>query len=152
MRMEDLYQEIILDHSRNPHHAGLRDPFDAESHQVNTSCGDEITLRVYASHQGVGDEDIIKDISYDALGCSISQASVSVMTDLLIGKTVAQAREIGHAFHTMVTSKGTDDGDEELLEDAVAFAGVSQYANRVKCALLGWKAFEDASARAAADR
>lgn len=142
MAMADLYQEIILDHARAPRHAGLREPFDGETYQVNPTCGDEVTLRVTL------DGGRIADISYDAVGCSISQASISVMTDLLIGADLARAAVIDAAFETMVKSKGTDSGDEEVLGDAVAFAGVSQYVNRVKCALLGWKAFMAAAEQA----
>lgn len=149
MAMNDLYQEIILDHARAPHHAGLREPFDAQAHQVNPTCGDEVTLRL-AVARGADGAVTVADVSYDAVGCSISQASISVMTDLLIGRTLRQSEELHEAFEAMVKSKGEDAGDEALLGDAVAFAGVSQYANRVKCALLGWKAFQQAAARTVA--
>src|ERR1035441_9499583 len=86
MQLESMYQEIILDHYRNPHHKGLRDPFDAEVHHVNPVCGDEITMRV--SLKDVGGEPVVEDVSYDSLGCSISQASASVMSDLVTGKPV----------------------------------------------------------------
>lgn len=147
MQMNDLYAEIILDHSRAPHHAGLREPFDAQTHQVNPTCGDEVTLRL-AVQRGDNGVLAVQDVSYDALGCSISQASVSVMTDLVIGESLAAAQQKLAAFEAMITSKGADPGDEDLLGDAVAFAGVAQYPNRVKCALLGWKAFKLAAAQA----
>ncbi len=147
MRMDDLYAEIILDHSRAPHHAGLREPFDAQTHQVNPTCGDEVTLRL-AVQRGEDGGLAVQDVSFDALGCSISQASVSVMTDLVIGESLAHAQKMLAAFEAMITSKGADPGDENLLGDAVAFAGVAQYPNRVKCALLGWKAFKLAAAQA----
>ncbi len=147
--MEQLYAEIILDHSRAPHHAGLREPFDAQVHQVNPTCGDEVTLRVALLDEG---EQRVRDVSYQALGCSISQASTSVLTDLLIGRPLPEAMGMLKAFETMVTSKGTDPGDEDVLGDAVAFAGVSQYPNRVKCALLGWMAFKQAVTEAAGVR
>lgn len=140
MSMTDLYQEIILDHSRSPRHAGLREPFDGQSHQVNPTCGDEVTLRV-TLRRGQVDGPTIADVSYSGMGCSISQASISVMSELVIGKPVAEARRLDDAFEAMVKSKGEDPGDDEVLDDAVAFAGVSKYPNRVKCALLGWKAF-----------
>lgn len=148
MAINELYQEIILDHSRAPHHAGLREPFDTQVHQVNPTCGDEVTVRVATGH---GDDGalVVRDVSYDAIGCSISQASVSVMTDLVIGATMDGAQTMLAAFEAMVTSKGQDAGDEDVLGDAVAFAGVAQYPNRVKCALLGWKAFKLAAAQAA---
>lgn len=145
MSMTDLYQEIILDHSRAPHHAGLREPFDGQSHQVNPTCGDEVTLRVSLG-PGADGARTIADVSYSGMGCSISQASISVMTDLVIGKSLDEARALDDAFETMVKSKGEDPGDEDVLEDAVAFAGVAKYPNRVKCALLGWKAFTAALA------
>ena len=148
MQLEQLYQEIILDHYRAPHHHGLREPFDAQVHHVNPTCGDEITLRVAlrgGDHaQDSGGQRIVADVSYDSLGCSISQASVSVLTDAVIGQTVATALERVAAFDTMVTSRGTDAGDEAVLGDGVAFAGVSKYPNRVKCALMSWLAFRQA--------
>jgi nitrogen fixation NifU-like protein len=144
MKLEQMYQEIILDHYRNPHRHGLREPFDAESYQVNPTCGDEVTLRVAL------DGDRVTDVSYDAIGCSISQAATSVLTDLVIGRTVGESRSTMDAFVEMVQSRGQVEPDEEVLADAVAFAGVSRYPSRVKCALLGWMAFKDAVGRAAA--
>lgn len=149
MAMNDLYQEIILDHARAPHHAGLREPFDAQAHQVNPTCGDEVTLRLAVTQRADGDA-TVADVSYDAVGCSISQASISVLTDLVIGRTLRESQVLHEAFEAMVKSKGEDAGDEDVLGDAVAFAGVSQYVNRVKCALLGWKAFQQAAAQAVA--
>ena len=145
----DLYQEIILDHSRQPHHAGLREPFNAQVHHVNPTCGDEVTLRVQLSEQGAST--VISDLSYDAVGCSISTASTSVLTDEVIGQSVEQALTSFTAMRTMLTSKGADEGDEDEIGDGVAFAGVSRYPARVKCALLGWTAFTDALARVGVD-
>jgi nitrogen fixation NifU-like protein len=142
--MESLYQEIILDHYRTPHHAGLRQPFEAEVHHVNPTCGDTITLRVHL------DGDTVDDVSYDTQGCSISQASASVMADLVIGKTVPEAVAVHEEFLRLMQSKGQLEPDEDVLEDAVAFAGVSRYPARVKCALLAWMAWKDAAAQAAA--
>src|ERR1700728_2914554 len=150
MQLQDMYQEIILDHYRNPHHKGLRDPFDAQVYHVNPTCGDEVTLRVSLKETVDGDP-VVEDVSYDALGCSISQASASVMTDLVIGKPVSEAMKIGDAFLALMQSKGQLEPDEDVLEDAVAFAGVSKYPARIKCALLGWMAWKDATARAMAD-
>jgi nitrogen fixation NifU-like protein len=146
MQLESMYQDIILDHYRNPHHKGLRDPFDAEVHHVNPVCGDEVTLRV--TLKDVNGEPIVEDVSYDSLGCSISQASASVMSDLVIGKPVDEAMIISQAFLELMQSKGNGEPDEGVLEDAVAFAGVSKYPARIKCALLGWMAWKDATARA----
>ena len=150
MQLNQMYQEIILDHYRNPHGAGLRDPFDAESFQVNPTCGDEVTLRV-ALKDGEGDEAVVADISYDAMGCSISQAATSVLSDLVVGRTVGESRQIFEAFREMVQSRGKIEGDEDVIGDGVAFAGVSKYPARVKCALLGWMAYQDAVGRAAAN-
>jgi nitrogen fixation protein NifU and related proteins len=140
--LESMYQEIILDHYRHPHHSGLREPFDAEVHHVNPVCGDEVTLRVVLK------DDVVADVSYEALGCSISQASVSVLADLVIGKPAQDALKVQAAFLELMQSQGNGEPDEDLLEDAVAFAGVSKYPARIKCALLGWMAWKDATARA----
>ena len=152
MKLEEMYQEIILDHYRNPHHKGLRDPFDAQVYHVNPTCGDEVTLRVSLKRVSPEDTDggeaVVEDVSFESLGCSISQASASVMTDLVIGKPVSEAMRIGDAFLELMKSKGQLEPDEDVLEDAVAFAGVSKYPARIKCALLGWMAWKDATAQA----
>ena len=145
-QLESMYQEIILDHYRKPHHKGLRDPFDAEVHHVNPVCGDEVTLRV--TLKDVNGVPVVEDVSYDSLGCSISQASASVMSDLVIGKPVGEAMTISQAFLELMQSKGQGEPDEGVLEDAVAFVGVSKYPARIKCALLGWMAWKDATAQA----
>ncbi|MGQ0774489.1 MAG: Fe-S cluster assembly sulfur transfer protein SufU [Pseudonocardiales bacterium] len=145
MKLEQMYQEIILDHYRNPHRHGLREPFDVESFQINPTCGDEVTLRVAL------DGDRVADVSYEAMGCSISQAATSVLTDLVVGRTVAESRSTMDAFVEMVQSRGQIEPDEDILQDAVAFAGVARYPARVKCALLGWMAFKDAVGRAGRD-
>ena len=148
MQLESMYQDIILDHYRNPHHKGLRDPYDAEVYHVNPTCGDEVRLRVALKE--VGGDQVVEDVSYDSLGCSISQASASVMTDLVIGKPVAEAMKIGDAFLELMQSKGQAEPEQDVLEDAVAFAGVSKYPARIKCALLGWMAWKAATAKALA--
>lgn len=139
---ESLYQEIILDHYRHPHNKGLREPFDVEVHHVNPTCGDEVTLRVQVR------DGVVEDVSYDGQGCSISQASTSVMTDLVIGKPVEEALARHGAFLELMQSKGMLEPDEDVLEDGIAFAGVSKYPARVKCALLGWMAWKDATFQA----
>lgn len=139
-----MYQDVILDHYKHPHGRGLRDPFDAEVHHVNPTCGDEITLRV-----SVVDGEIA-DVSYDGQGCSISQASTSVLFDQIVGLRVADAMTALDSFNAMMASRGQDDGDEDLIGDGIAFAGVSKYPARVKCALLGWMAFKDAVAQTVA--
>jgi nitrogen fixation NifU-like protein len=144
MNLESMYQEIILDHYKNPHGRGLRDPFDAESFQVNPTCGDEVTLRVRLAGEK------IEDVSYDGQGCSISQAATSVLTDLVVGNTVDEAMRTMDAFVELMQGRGQVEPDEEMLEDGVAFAGVAKYPARVKCALLGWMAFKDAVNRSKA--
>ncbi|MCS4535118.1 Fe-S cluster assembly sulfur transfer protein SufU [Corynebacterium sp. HS2168-gen11] len=144
MNLESMYQEVILDHYKHPSHAGLRDDFQSEVHHVNPSCGDELTLRLHLSE----DQQTITDISYDAQGCSISQASTSVMTDEIIGKPLDEALGKLEEFEKMITSRGTYAGDDEIIGDGIAFAGVAKYPARVKCALLGWKAFQAAVSEA----
>lgn len=147
MRLEQMYQEVILDHYRNPHGRGLREPYDAEAYHINPTCGDEVTLRVKLA--GDGADATVQDVSYDALGCSISQAATSVLTDLVIGRSVAESLATMEAFQAMAQGRGQVEPDEDVLGDAVAFAGVARYPARVKCALLGWMAFKDAVVRVA---
>jgi len=141
--LDSLYQEIILDHYKNPLNKGLRDPFEAEVHHVNPTCGDEVTLRVHLD--GAGAAATVGDVSYDAVGCSISQAAASVLTELVIGKPVGEAMSIHEEFLALMQGKGQVQPDEEVLEDAVAFAGVARFPARVKCALLAWMAWKDAT-------
>jgi nitrogen fixation NifU-like protein len=138
MDLDSLYQEIILDHYRSPHHAGLREPFEAEVHHVNPTCGDEVTLRVHL------DDGLVSDVSYDAEGCSISQASASVLTDLVIGRSLDDAYAKHASFLALMQGKGKVEPDEDVLEDGIAFAGVAKFPARIKCALLSWMAFKDA--------
>ena len=144
MQLDSLYQEIILDHYRSPHHAGLADPYDVEVHHVNPSCGDEVTLRVEL------DGDTVTGVTHNSVGCSISQAATSVMTDLVIGKPVTEGMAAYEKFLELMQGRGNVEPDEEVLEDGVAFAGVAQFPARVKCALLGWSAWRDATAQALA--
>ena len=144
MSVEQMYQEIILDHYKAKHHAGLREPYAAQVTHVNPSCGDEVLLRVAL------DGDTVTDVSYEAVGCSISQASTSVMSDLVIGRTVDGALHLHEEFTQMMHSRGEIEPDEDVLEDAVAFVGVAKFPARVKCALLGWSAFKDAAVQALA--
>ena len=146
MDVDALYQEIILDHYKHPQHAGLRDPYEAEVHHVNPTCGDEVTLRVHL--EGTGTEAVVSDVSYDAEGCSISQAATSVMTELLIGKPVSEAMAVHGEFLALMQGRGAVEPDEDVLEDGVAFAGVAKFPARVKCALLSWMAWKDATAQA----
>jgi nitrogen fixation NifU-like protein len=137
--LDVLYQEIILDHYKNPHGKGLRDEFEAEVHHVNPTCGDEVTLRVHLN------DGKVEDVSYDALGCSISQASASVLYDLVVGKSVDEALAVHEEFLSLMQGKGEVEPDEDVLEDGIAFAGVARFPARVKCALLSWMAWKDAT-------
>jgi len=143
--LDAMYQEIILDHYKHPHHAGLREPYEAEVHHVNPTCGDEIRLRVHLA--GEGHDAVVEDVSYDAQGCSISQASTSVLTDLLIGKPVKVALGVHDEFVELMQGRGTVEPDEDVLEDGIAFAGVAKFPARIKCALLGWMAWKDATSQ-----
>jgi nitrogen fixation NifU-like protein len=138
----DLYQELILEHYKRPVRAGLREPYAAEVHHVNPTCGDEVTLRVQLA--GTGEDAVVEDISYDAVGCSISVAAASILADEVTGETVGEARDTVESMRRMLTSKGEDPGDEDVIGDGVALAGVAKYPARVKCALLSWMAFTDA--------
>lgn len=144
MELDSLYQEVILDHYKRPQHKGLATEFDAQVHHVNPSCGDEITLNVTLE----GDK--VSAITWDGVGCSISQASVSILSDLLLNKSISEAELILNNFTELMQSKGTMVGDDSILEDAVAMAGVSKFPARIKCALLGWMAYKDAVVQAQA--
>lgn len=144
MSMDQLYQDIILEHYKAKSHSGLREPFGAEVHHVNPSCGDELTLRVQV------DDGVVRDVSYEGVGCAISQALTSIMTEQVIGQTIAGAFEQFDEFRALMESQGQVEPDEDVLGDAVAFVGVSKLPARVKCAMLGWSAFKDATVRATA--
>lgn len=142
MEVDNLYQEIILDHYKNPRGQGLLTEPLGESHQVNPTCGDEITVTVSSDEAG----HVL--VGYEGQGCSISQASASVMSELVHGKTPAHVDDVSRAFLALMRSKGAGEPDDDLLEDAVAFAGVSKYPARIKCALLPWMALRDAEVKA----
>jgi nitrogen fixation protein NifU and related proteins len=141
MQTDALYQQLILDHAKTPHGRGLSDTFNGDAHHVNPTCGDEIDVRVLVK------DGVVVDVSHDGMGCSISQAAASVMYDLTYGRPVDEALERESAFGALITSRGTIEPDEDLLEDGIAFAGVARYPARVKCALLPWTAFKDALVR-----
>lgn len=136
--LASLYQQVILDHSKRKKGFGLADGSAAESHQLNPTCGDEITLRLH-----LADDDTIERISWEGAGCSISMASASLLSELVPGLTRAEARERVELFRELMRSKGAGVEDDEPLGDAAALEGVSRYVARVKCAMLGWVAFED---------
>ena len=154
MSLEQLYQQVILDHYKEKHGHGVRPPapglLEATSHQYNPLCGDEVTLQVAVAPGGPGGAPVVRDVAWVGEGCSISQASSSVLHDLVVDQPLPRAEELVEAFRAMVRARGESEPDEELLGDAVAFVGVGRHANRVKCAMLGWTAFEDALHRAVA--
>ncbi|MFB4271978.1 Fe-S cluster assembly sulfur transfer protein SufU [Nonomuraea sp. GTA35] len=141
---ESMYQELILEHYKHPQGRGLREPYDAEVHHVNPTCGDEITLRVKVDDAGK-----ILDVSYEGQGCSISQAAASVLHELATGSTVEETLSVVDEFTRLMQGRGQVEADEEVLGDAVAFAGVAKFPARVKCALLSWMAYKDAVVRSA---
>ena len=138
MELDSLYQDVILDHYKHPQNKKLSAHYDAQVHHINPSCGDEITLNLSLSGG------IVEEISWEGVGCSISQASVSILSELLKGKKVSEDLSITDEFVDLMQSKGNKVGNEDVLEDAVALSGVSKYPARIKCALLGWMAFKDA--------
>jgi nitrogen fixation NifU-like protein len=165
--LEDLYREVIIDHARRPHRAGLREPFTVEVHQVNPTCGDEVTMRLLLAgdgRSGAGARVVVQDVSYEALGCSISVAATSVLAEAVTGRPLDEALARYDGFHDLVTgatapdpagfpvhpadTDATDDARDDTDDDMVAFAGVAKFPGRVKCALLGWSAFREAVVRA----
>jgi nitrogen fixation protein NifU and related proteins len=149
LRLEQMYQDVILDHYKHPQHRGLREPFGAQVSHKNPVCGDDVTLRVALSDDG----ETVVDVSYDGQGCSISQASTSVMSGLVVGEPIGGALELSDRFLELMQPHGDEkltDEVAESLDDAIAFAGVSKYPARVKCALLGWMAMKGALAEASA--
>lgn len=137
MDLNTLYRTVIMDNYKNPKNKGLKQTDDYHFvHLNNPSCGDEMNVEVKI------EDGIIKDVRQDGHGCSISMSSASVMSDVLIGKTVEEARKIILDFYGIVT--GTDPEDEEALGEAIAYMGVRQFPARVKCATLAWKAIERA--------
>jgi len=144
MELDSLYQQVILDHYKRPLHKGLSKNSGVQVHHINPSCGDEVTVKVSVN------DGVVVEVTWDGVGCSISQASVSMMSDLVTGLGIKEANVILDEFTALMQSKGTSAGDPEILDDAVAFAGVSKYPARIKCALLGWMAFKDASVQAQA--
>ncbi len=143
MSVEDLYREVILDHYRNPRHRGeLSDP-DARAEGQNPLCGDEITLTLRLDAEGVA------DAAFSGTGCSISQASASMMTEAIIGKSLGQINDLTHRFKAMMTIEEGDSGVDEsrpgsTLGDLEALQGVRKFPVRIKCADLPWVALQEA--------
>ena len=144
MQLSNMYQEVILDHYKSPRGKGLKDPFDGQAHHVNPTCGDEITVQVKLSN----DKKTIETISYDGQGCSISQASASIMFEQVNQKSIEEFNQINDDFLKMMQGKGNYQGNENLIGDGVSMIGVALYPARVKCALLSWMAAKDAIIRA----
>ncbi len=146
--LEQLYKQVILDHSRERHGCGSVEGFDATSHQVNPTCGDEVTLGVRLDEAGG-----VAELAWDGDGCSISQASLSMLVDMVEGRSVEEVSALYAAMETMMHSRGQGVSDEvlDLLEDAAALEGTSRFPNRVKCALLGWYALRDAMTKLGTD-
>lgn len=144
MNLNTLYSELIFEHDKHPKHAGLREPFDADVHHVNPVCGDEVQLRLKLSEDG----STVEDISYDAAGCAMSRASVSMMSDLFIGEPISEVEAMIAHFDEVLHSRGKIEADEDIVGDAVALAGAAKFPNRVKCVLMSWKAFQAAYAEA----
>jgi len=139
--LEQLYQEVVLDHARNRRGFGLG-PGDAESHQINPTCGDEVTLRL-----ALGEDGGIRDLTWEGHGCAISQSSASMLAELAPGILPDELQLRIDAFREMMRSRGQVEGDEDLLGDAVVFRSASRYTARVKCAMLAWVAAEEALTR-----
>lgn len=129
--LSDLYQEIILEHSRKPKNAGVLEDATAEAQGNNPLCGDRI--KVYVKLDG----DRIADVRFDARGCAISVASASMMTEILIGKTVDEAEEAFERFNTRLTAKEAPDLAED--DELSALMGVRDFPTRIKCATLPWQ-------------
>jgi nitrogen fixation NifU-like protein len=142
--LEGLYQEIILDHAKRRNGEGELPDATAEHHELNPSCGDELTMRIRLDPT----HDRVEDLAWQGDGCSISMASASVLVDSVRGLPVAEVRALTEAFRAMLRSQGRGEPDVEVLGDAVAFHGVSKYVMRVKCAMLAWVALEAAVAKA----
>ena len=135
--LDELYQSVILDHSKRPRNFGALADGAVQVHGDNPSCGDEIDLSVKFAADGA-----VEDVKFKGLGCAISQASASLMTMKLKGKSATEARALLRAFHDLVTSEVAE--PPGWLGDLRLLAGVRKFPQRVKCAMLGWRAFEQA--------
>lgn len=136
--LDGLYQQVILDHSKQRTGFGELDRADAERFERNPTCGDEITLQI-VMEPGT---DRVQSLAWRGSGCSISQASASVLAGLAPGMTTTELQSTIDEFRVMMRSRGVGEPDEDVLGDAVAFQGVSKYVMRVKCAMLSWVAVE----------
>jgi nitrogen fixation protein NifU and related proteins len=138
--LRDLYQEVILDHGRNPRHFGELKDATHEAHGHNPLCGDRVHLFLK-----VGEDGAVKDVAFDGKGCAISIASASMMTDLILGKEVGEARTLAEAFYRLAKGDPAESNvAPEDMERLEVMSGVSQFPMRVKCATLAWHTFESA--------
>jgi nitrogen fixation NifU-like protein len=134
--LDDLYQDLILDHYRRKRGEGSLDDPSVAVDQNNPLCGDEVHLELNI------EDGVVTEIAHTGEGCSISQASMSMMSEALVGRSLEDALEVVEHFRMVM--HGTEQGDEDRLGDAIALGGVAKYPVRVKCALLGWMAAKDA--------
>ncbi len=137
----DLFQDIILEHYKRPRNKGTLEDATVSVHMNNPTCGDEVML-----YLGIEDG-VVKDVAFEGEGCSISQSSISMMTQILKDQPVADGLRIAGRFKEMMHGDAGAAKDKEL-RDARALAGVSRFPTRIKCALLGWNAFEEAAKQA----
>ena len=138
METNSFYNEILTEHNLHPEHKHELPDADFELEGINPSCGDEITLELQV------EDGKIKDASFTGVGCAISQASTSLMIDLMKGKTVEEAQRLAHLFMDMIKRKVTDDEALEDLDEAMALKNISNMPARVKCAVLAWHTLDDA--------
>ncbi|MBL4740614.1 MAG: SUF system NifU family Fe-S cluster assembly protein [Sneathiella sp.] len=137
--LKELYQEVILDHSKHPRNFGKLDPCSNEAHGYNPLCGD--TLNVFLN---LSSDDVIEEILFDGKGCAISIASASLMSEIVKGKTKVQASTLFDKFHDLVTKEDSTLLEDDDMERLVVLAGVKQFPMRVKCATLSWHALQSA--------
>lgn len=135
-KLDNLYRQVILDHSSHPHHHGTLEESSQKIEMNNPTCGDVIELQIAVK------DNVIQDIAFTGSGCSISTASASMMTDAVIGKTLTEAEQLAEDFSQLV--QGNVVKDEEKLGDAAMLSGVAKFPARIKCATLAWKALEEA--------
>ena len=139
--LDDLYQDIILDHYRNPRHHHEIENADLSGEGFNPFCGDQVNLTI-----ALGEDGKISDVGFIGQGCSISQASASMMTDQLTGKTIEEAEALVRTFKGIMQGEGLTEEQQEEMGEIAALEGVKQFPVRIKCALLGWTTLQDAIA------
>ena len=134
--LDELYQEVILDHFKHPRCKGCLSNPSATSSLFNPLCGDKISVSVLVDEKG-----IVRELAFVGQGCSISQASASMMSSLCKGKSIEEVKGLAQLFRKMMRGE-TPEGSAELLGDAVALEGVRKFSARIKCAVLAWEAIE----------